>query len=257
MQNEPVQNPLQLNELNQFLVRWRLVTVREFPEFVNTIPTPDSVTINKLDGGVATTDSCHSERKTNRLLATEVDGIVYSINCHNHLRNVWVKNVLLSLNDFMRAHLFDSLEEIADELRVSPNFMTFARAIDKEFSLCANYPKGHGAIFQQWMADNHKGELLLHVERAISGGRQDVVSMASLAIYWNRNYYVEFLDDMKTYTDKDDNILVSNLHAMLISKEMVAMARLWSVTILFQQCCFDRKVRALLLFVYESLKLKI
>ena len=96
----------------------------------------------------------------------------------------------------MRAHLLDSLEDIDDELRVSPNFMTFARAIDKEFSLCANYPKGHGAIFQEWMINNHSGELLFHVERALSGGRQDVVSMAAPAIYWNRNYFVEFLDDM-------------------------------------------------------------
>ena len=56
-----------------------------------------------------------------------------------------------------------------------------------------------------------------------------MVSMASLAIYWNRNYYVEILDNMKTYADKDDSILVSNLHAMLISKEIVAMARLWSI----------------------------
>ena len=129
----------------------------------------------------------------------------------------------------MRAHLYDSLDEIAEELRVSPSFISFARAIDKEFSLCANYPKGHGAIFQEWMKDNHPGELLLHVERALSGGRQDIASMAAMAIYWNRNYYVEFLDEMKTYSDKDDNILVNNLHAMLISSEMVSVARLWSI----------------------------
>ena len=53
--------------------------------------------------------------------------------------------------------------------------------------------------------------------------------MASLAIYWNSNYYVEFLDDMKTYSTKDDNLLVNNLHTILISKEMVSVARLWSI----------------------------
>ena len=34
---------------------------------------------------------------------------------------------------------------------------------------------------------------------------------------------------MKTYSDKDDNILVNNLHTMLTSVEMVAVARLWSI----------------------------
>ena len=196
---------------------------------VSFIPDPKEITIDKLDGGTVMTDTCNPALKASRITCTKVNGVVHSLYCHNHLRNVWVKNVLLSLTDFLRAHLFDSLEEIADDLRVSPNFMTFARAIDKEFSLCANYPKGHGAWFLNWMEEEHCGELLLHVERALSGGRQDVVSMASLAIFWNRNYYVEFLDDVKTYSDSDNNILVNNLHTMLISSEMIALARLWAI----------------------------
>ena len=96
--------------------------------------------------------------------------------------------------DFLRGVLHDSLEEIAPELRVSPGFDGFARAFDKEFSLCANYPKGHGELFHMWMKENHPGELLLHVERAASGGRQDVCSMAALAMFWNRNYCLEFLE---------------------------------------------------------------
>ena len=51
--------------------------------------------------------------------------------CYNHLRNVWVKKVLNLLNDFMCGHLNDSLDEIAPELCVSPNFITFARAKTK------------------------------------------------------------------------------------------------------------------------------
>ena len=134
----------------------------------------------------------------------------------------------------MRARLYDSLDEIAEESRVLPSFISLACAIDKEFSLCANYSKGYSAIFQEWMKDNYPGELLLHVERALSGDRQDIASMATMAIYWNITYYVEFLDEMKTYSDKDENILVNNLHAMLISSEMVSVARLsvarlWSI----------------------------
>ncbi len=66
------------------------------------------------------TDTCNAAQKTNRLCGEEVDGVVYLLYCVNHLQNVWVKNVLFSLNDLMRGHLFDSLEEIADELRVNP-----------------------------------------------------------------------------------------------------------------------------------------
>ena len=57
-----------------------------------------------------------------------------------------------------------------------------------------------------------------------------IASMAAMAIYWNRNYYVEFLDEIKTYLDKDEHILlVNNLHAMLISSEIVSVAWLWSI----------------------------
>ena len=40
---------------------------------------------------------------------------------------------------------------------------------------------------------------------------------------------MEFLDEMKTYSDKDENIPVNNLHAIPISSEMVSMSRLWSI----------------------------
>ena len=93
-------------------------------------------------------------------------------------------------------------------------------------SLCANYPIGHQGLFRQWMKVNHPGELLWHVGRAASGGRQDVASMAALAIFWNRNYCIDFLDKILTYGDAGakDNILANNLWILLSSVEMVAVA---------------------------------
>jgi hypothetical protein len=123
----------------------------------------------------------------------------------------------------------DSLDEIAPEFRVSPSFASFARAFDKEFSLCANYAKGWGEIFGQWMGEEHAGELLFQVERAMSGTRMDVVSMAALAIFWNRNYCVEFLNEMQVFCDRDENILAQNMWHLLTSTEMIATARLWSI----------------------------
>ena len=99
-----------------------------------------------------------------------------------------------------------NLEEIATELCVFPSFDNICRAFDKEIILCANYPKGWGSNFCQCMKENHSAEPLYHVERACKG-RTDVVSMASMAIYWNRNYCVDFLDEMISYCGREDNIL--------------------------------------------------
>lgn len=208
---------------------WRDVTLREYPDFVDLLPSPDDIDINKLIGGGIMTDTCSTAQLTNNLLSKEIDGKTHNLLCHNHLRNVWVKNVLESLTDFLRAHLSDSLDEIAPEFRVSPSFISFARAFDKMFSLCANYPKGWGDVFRQWMIENHPGELLFHVERAVSGGRQDIASMAAMAIYWNRNYCVEFLEEMRVHCGREENILANNLWTLLISVEMISVARMWSI----------------------------
>jgi hypothetical protein len=211
---------------------WREVTEREYPDFLHLLPHPGDIDFNKLVHGSIMTDTCHSARSTNKKLSMEVDGVTHNLLCHNHLCNVWVKNVLKSLTDFLRAHLHDSLDEIALKLCVSPGFIGFARAFDKMFSLCANYPKGMGKAFRQWMKDYHSGELLFHVERAVSGGRQDIASMAAMAIYWNRNYCVDFLNEMITYCGKEENILAQNLWALLTSVEMTSVACLWSIFVL-------------------------
>ena len=91
-----------------------------------------------------------------------------------------------SLTELFRAHLNDSLDKVAPELRVSPGFMSLDIAFDKKFSLCVNYPKGLGEVFCQLFMDNHSGEILFHVEVAASDGRQYVSYMAAMEIFWNR-----------------------------------------------------------------------
>ena len=102
------------------------------------------------------------------------------------------------------------------------------RAFDKELSLCANYPKGWGVLFRQWRKEKYSGVLLFHVERACKG-RMDVVPMASMAIYWNRNYCVEFLDEMISFCGREDNILAKNQMMLLSCLQMAAVARLWAI----------------------------
>ncbi len=70
----------------------------------------------------------------------------------------------MRLSVFPTEILRDSLNKIDINLQVSTMFTLFARAYDKEFSLAANYPKGHGELFAEWMKENYPGVLLFHVE---------------------------------------------------------------------------------------------
>jgi hypothetical protein len=51
------------------------------------------------------------------------------------------KTLTKELNLYLRT----SLDEIDPKLRVSTSMSALIRAVDKEFSLSANYPKGHGS----------------------------------------------------------------------------------------------------------------
>ena len=75
-----------------------------------------------------------------------------------------------ALSSYLKDTLSSDLAVIDQHLRVTPNIEMVLRAVDKEFSLCANYPKGHGEIFRQWIECTYPGVLLLHVERASGSG---------------------------------------------------------------------------------------
>ena len=64
-----------------------------------------------------------------------------------HLCNVWFggmeKKLTVSLNILLRS----SLDIIYPRLHVTASISAIIRAVDKEFSLSANYPKGHGELF--------------------------------------------------------------------------------------------------------------
>ena len=127
----------------------------------------------------------------------------------HHLRNVWFGGIEKALTTYLNALLKDSLENIDSHLRVSTSMSALIRAFDKEFSLCANYPKGHGDEFKEWIKQTQPGELLLHVERA-SGSRQDLFVEGAPAVYWNRQYCIEFLDEQLILPSKG-NVLQENI----------------------------------------------
>ena len=107
---------------------WRDVTEREYPDFVELLPRPEDIHLNKLVNGGIITNGCNAAQLTSKRFSKKVKGKTHNLLCHNHLRNVWVKNVLESLTEFLRAHLNDSLEQIAPEFRVNTGFISFDRA---------------------------------------------------------------------------------------------------------------------------------
>ena len=215
--------------MKHMLASWHSVTEKEYPQYVHLIPYPYDIELSKIDNGGVMTDTCNTEEKANLLIDDPVNGVFHSMFCHNYLRNVWVKNVLESLTEFLRTDINDSLDEVASELNVSSRFMPLACTFDKSFSLYANYPMGLGEVFCQSIMDNHSCERLLHVYRAEYGGRQDVTSMAAISIFWNKNYCVDFFDDMISYCGKNEKILPRNLMILISSVEIIAMSRLWSI----------------------------
>eukprot|EP00956_Cyclotella_meneghiniana_P033421 scaffold95984_cov36-Cyclotella_meneghiniana.AAC.1 len=203
----------------------------KYPDKVHLIPSPDSINIDKLgrDDGVIMTDTCNGAQKVRRILVDRIDG-AQDLDCMNHLRNVWIGGMEKTLSKYLNEMLRSSLDEIDSTLRVTTSISAVIRAIDKEFSLSANYPKGHGELFLEWIREHYPGVLLLHVERA-AGSRQDLCTEGCLAIYMNYEYYVMFLDEMLRKRDADDkaSILQQNLFVVLTSLEMLALSRLLSI----------------------------
>ena len=192
------------------------------------IPSSDSINIDKLGkGGTITTDTCNAAQKVRRLLVEYINGTVNEQDCMQHLRNVWINGVAIAVNKYMLEFLEESLDDISSFLRVSPDLAQVIRAFHKEFSLTANYPKGHGEKFKSWMQKRYPKEFLMHAERA-TGSRQDIITMGAGPVYWNRRFSVEFLDDVLRVKGAS-NILQENLFTVLSSVEMIASSRFFSI----------------------------
>ena len=220
----------QINSLKVKLTRLREIMHEIAPEKVHLIPSPDEIDTTKLGkSGLVITDTCSTAQKLRRILVSAIEGSL-DFDCMNHLRCVWINGVEKALTSHLNCLLRASLDEIDPRLRVTASINAVIRAVDKEFSLSANYPKGHGELFLEWMRENHSGELLLHVERA-AGSRQDLSTEGCMAIVMNYPYYLEFLDEhlRKKEKTREISILQQNLFVALSSEEMLALARLMSI----------------------------
>ena len=232
------------------LERLRQVFEELYPGVEHDIPDASEMTISKLGRGAVCSDNCNGAMKVKRLVAKEVQTavtlkhtkaeweafseeektvkhLVLEIDCHNHLRNVWLGAATKAVTNRLKETLKDQLDIIDSRLRVGTEMDATLRAADKEFSLCANYPKGHGDLFHAWITLKHPKALLMHVMRT-SGSRQDLPFDGSPAIYMNRVYWIEFLDE-RLRGPSASNILQECLFILLSSVEMIASSRIHSI----------------------------
>ena len=107
-----------------------------------------------------TSDTCNGVRKTRRIILEQVNDAaevlrkyeydeihVLEVDCCNHLRNVWLGGTKNSLYTLLVNTLREELDETDSRLRVFTGNKLVLRDYDKEFSLCANYPKWHRELF--------------------------------------------------------------------------------------------------------------
>ena len=175
------------------------------------------------------TDTCNQSQKVRSILSDLVPGSI-DFDCMNHLRNVWFDNMERALTKELNILLQSSLDEIDSQLRVTLSMSAIICAVDKELSLSANYPSGHGKLFLEWIREYHPGVLLLHLQCA-AGSRQDLCMEGLMPIYMNYLFYMEFLDIQLCkypWSNENTSILQQNLFVALTSLEMIALSRLLS-----------------------------
>jgi hypothetical protein len=230
-----------INTKASHLDGWATVHEKMFST-THDIPCSSEIHLSKMEGGLVTTDTCNSARLLGKIL---VDAVEFHVNekrelegingndndndvvamiqdCHNHMRNVWIKAVTVRLSIFLNKALALDLKEISPTLRVTTMMDGIIRATEKGFSLTANYPKGDGDRFKHWLPKYHPSALLVPLERS-AGSRMDLSTEGAGAIYWNRVYYVEYLDEV--LRGGKDNILQENLWLVFTSVEMIALCR--------------------------------
>ena len=120
-----------------------------------------------------------------------------------------------------------SLCDVDSRLRVTANMKSILRALDKCFSLPANYPKGNGVEFKHWLEKYHKCDPLYPVQSS-TGARNDMILEGAAAVYINGWLYKLFLDEQLS-TPRADNILQENLFIVLSSVELLASSRIFAI----------------------------
>ena len=83
--------------------------------------------------------------------------------CHTHLRNIWTGAVNKKLSKYLANILAVDLANVNIPYCVTTSMEALLLAVNKEFSLPANYHKDHGNQYKYWLKMYHPVVLLIAV----------------------------------------------------------------------------------------------
>ncbi len=205
------------------------------------IPDPSTLDVTRMLNGMIEHNTCNTARLQGIKLESLIlemakekgikdeDLIIYQGECHNHLRNIWMDHIEIFLGRKLQEYLQNDLELIPSNLRVACRLSELLIQIDKEYNFSANYPKGHGDAFHNWLKRFHPSKRFLPTIRVCGGSRQDSAFEGAFPVY-------DSLDEMLAFTNEcllcGENILQRCLFLALGSMEVVAQLRVASILFL-------------------------
>ena len=143
-------------ESGEFLNQWRATTNElyanhpDLQSMLDEILSSDELCPTKILGGMISGDNCPAAMRTRNNLADHVvelgkangllgdELLIYTGNCHQHIRNVWVGAVCKMMNRKLTQLLKHDLAIIPSHLRVKCDILNIERCIDKAFNGTAN-----------------------------------------------------------------------------------------------------------------------
>ena len=237
--------------LRDQLVSWEATCRRLYPEYKWTGPSPKQLSLGRLAGGGALQgDTCNTAQLTKEILTkmigdekriemgaeawdalSEAEQVhlcrVHKLDCHNHMRNIFLGPMSKKMSKHVAVELKDHLEAFSSWERMTTEFDQLLRGCYKEFHHGNKYYKGKGREFWVWLKNTYPLDFAMHLERA-EGGRQDLDFDAAVPMYILRKRLVEFLH-MLVFSADHSNILEDFLYVTLTAKEYIAMLRANSV----------------------------
>ena len=137
------------------------------------LPDPSSLDVSRMLGGMISHDNCNPDRDqgnhleqliselADKLGILESKRMLFQGSCHNHLRNTWMDHVENYLVGKLEDHRKNDLELFPTHLRVACRLSELLIQVDKEYNFSANYPKGHGDAFNDYLRMYHPGRRFL------------------------------------------------------------------------------------------------
>jgi hypothetical protein len=122
------------------------------------------------------TDSCSALQKARHLLQHKIGGIIFKLDCHHNLCNVWIKGMELSMSSFLCVIIFDSLQKIPPKHQVMCVYSAIAHA-------WGQLSQGTRQALCTEVESEQAGHAPLSC--GAQGSKHDLCLMAASAIYMN------------------------------------------------------------------------